>query len=157
MMRMDGAGLVQNDVFAKALRILADPYKCLKNVAINCHPHYRILENCLRKFRTLTNAVTNNTNVLQTPYKCSECVANACRILFTFYSFANTVANNNNVKRNHPHSHGAWKKYVIIGPSLLLKHTPLCCFSEIAIYTIKKDHFTGQTKISRDFNLSVIH
>ena len=69
MMRMDGAGLVQNDVFAKALRMLADPYKCLKNVAIDCHPHNRILENALRMFKTLTNAVTSNTNVLQTPYK----------------------------------------------------------------------------------------
>ena len=69
MMRMDGAGLVQNNVFAKALRMLADPYKCLKNVAIDCHPHYRILENALRMIRTLTNAVVNNTNVLQTPYK----------------------------------------------------------------------------------------
>ena len=68
MMRMDGAGLAQNDVFSKALRMLADPYKCLKNVAIDCHAHYRILENALRMFRTLTNAVTINTNVLQTPY-----------------------------------------------------------------------------------------
>ena len=66
---MNGAGLVQNDVFSKALRMLADPYKFLKNVAIDCHAHYRILENALRMFRTLTNAVTNNTNVLQTPYK----------------------------------------------------------------------------------------
>ena len=41
----DGAGLVQNDVLAKALRMLADPYKCLKNVANDCHPHHRILEN----------------------------------------------------------------------------------------------------------------
>ena len=55
MMRIDGAGLVQNDVFAKALRMLAGPYKCLKNVAIDCHPHYRILVNALRMFRTLTN------------------------------------------------------------------------------------------------------
>ena len=69
MMRMDGAGFVQNDVFAKVLRMLADPYKFLNNVAIDCHAHYRILENDLRMFRTLTNAVTNNTNVLQTPYK----------------------------------------------------------------------------------------
>ena len=69
MMRMDEAGLVQNDVFANALRMLADPYKCLKNVAIDFHPHYRILESALRMFRTLTNAVTNNKNVLQTPYK----------------------------------------------------------------------------------------
>ena len=69
MMRMDGAGIVQNDVIAKALRMLADLYTCLKNVATNCHPDYRILENALRNFRTLTNTVTNNTNVLQTPYK----------------------------------------------------------------------------------------
>ena len=69
MMRMDGAGLVQNDVFAKALRMLADPYKFLMNVAIDCHAHCQILENALRMFQTLTNAVTNNTNVLQTPYK----------------------------------------------------------------------------------------
>ena len=69
MLRMYGAGLVQNDVFAKALRMLADPYKCLKNVAIVCHLHYQILANALRMFRTLTNAVTNNTNVFQTPYK----------------------------------------------------------------------------------------
>ena len=70
MMRMNGAGLVQND-FAKALRMLADPYNFFKNVAIDCHDHYRILENALQMFRTLTNAVrsTNNTNVLQTPYK----------------------------------------------------------------------------------------
>ena len=45
MMRMDGAGLSKNDVFAKALRMLADPYKFLKNVAIDCHAHCRILEN----------------------------------------------------------------------------------------------------------------
>ena len=64
MMRMDRVGLVENDVFAKSLRMLADPYKCLKNVAIDCHPHRRILENDLRM---LTNALTNNANVLQTP------------------------------------------------------------------------------------------
>ena len=69
MMRMYGVVLVQNNVFAKALRMLADPYKCLKNVAMDCNPHYRILESALRMFRTLTNAVTNDTNVLQTPYK----------------------------------------------------------------------------------------
>ena len=67
MMRMDGAGLAQNDVFTKPLRMLADTYNFFKNVAIDCHAHYRILENALRMFRTLTNAVTNNTNVLQTP------------------------------------------------------------------------------------------
>ena len=69
MMRMDRARLVENSVFAKTLRMLADPYKCLKNVAIDCHPYSRILENCLRMLRTLTNAVTNNAKALQTPYK----------------------------------------------------------------------------------------
>ena len=61
--------LVENDVFAKTLRMLADPYKCLRNVATDCLPDYRIRENALRMFRTLTNTVTNNMNVLQTPYK----------------------------------------------------------------------------------------
>ena len=69
MMRMDGAGLVENGVFAKTLRMLADPCKCLKNVANDCHPHCRILGNDLRMLRTLTNAVTNNANALQTPYE----------------------------------------------------------------------------------------
>ena len=95
------AGLVQNDVFAKALRMLADPYKCLKNVAIDCHPHYRILENALRMFRTLTNAVTNNTKHLTNG-------ANVYRMLTEFfsffYSFANIVTNN---IRNHPQCQGA--------------------------------------------------
>ena len=69
MMRMDGVGLVENDVFAKTLRILVDPYKFLKNVANDCHPHRRFLENGLRMLRTLTNAVTKNANALQTPYE----------------------------------------------------------------------------------------
>ena len=56
MMRMDRAGLVENDVFANSLRMLADPYKCLKKAAIDYHPHRRILENALRILRTLTNA-----------------------------------------------------------------------------------------------------
>ena len=38
------------------------------------------------------------------------------------------------------------EKYVIIGPSLLLKHTPLCRFSQIAIYTIKKIILLGKWK-----------
>ena len=63
MMRMEGAGLVEKDVFAKT-----DPYKCLKNVAIDCHQYCRILENGLQMLRALTNAVTNNVNALQTPY-----------------------------------------------------------------------------------------
>ena len=69
MMRMDGAGLVEKDVYAKTLRMPADTYKCLKNVAIDSHPHCRILENGLQMLRTLTNAVTNNANALQTPYE----------------------------------------------------------------------------------------
>ena len=69
MMRMEGAGLVENDVFAKTFRMLADPYKCLKNAAIDCHPHCRILENALRTLRTLTDAVTHKANVLQIPYE----------------------------------------------------------------------------------------
>ena len=70
MMRMDGAGLVENDVFAKTLRMLANPYKYPKNVAIDFHPHCRILKNALRMLRTLTNTVTNNANaLLQTPYE----------------------------------------------------------------------------------------
>ena len=67
MMRMDRAGLVENDVFANSLRMLADPYEFLKKVAIDYHPHLQILENALRISRTLTNAATNNANVLQTP------------------------------------------------------------------------------------------
>ena len=67
MMRMDRVELVENDVFANSFRMLADPYKCLKKVAIDYHPHRRILENALRILRTLTYAATNNANVLQTP------------------------------------------------------------------------------------------
>ena len=57
VMRIDGAGLVENDVIAKTLRMLSDRYKCLKNVAIDCHPHCRIFENALRMLRTLTNVL----------------------------------------------------------------------------------------------------
>ena len=73
MMQMDGAGLAQNDVFAKALRMLADPYKFLKNVAIDCHAHYRFLKmpnECserlqmpLQIIRTSCKHLTNETNV----------------------------------------------------------------------------------------------
>ena len=66
---MDGAGLVDNDMFAKTLRMLADPYKFPKNVAIDFHPHCRIHKIVLRMLRTLTNAVTNNANALQIPYE----------------------------------------------------------------------------------------
>ena len=50
----------------------------------------------------LCESVKNACGSLQMKRMCSECVANACRILFIFYSFANMVANNINVKRNHP-------------------------------------------------------
>ena len=58
----------------------ADPYKFLKNVAIDCHAHYRILENALQMFRTLTNAVTNYeclANTLQMKRMCGECLPNS--------------------------------------------------------------------------------
>ena len=64
--------------------MLADPYKCRKNVAIDYHPHSRILENALRILRTLTNAATNNANVLQTP---SANEANVSRMLAELFSF----------------------------------------------------------------------
>ena len=67
MMRMDGAGLVENSIFAKTLKMLTDAYQCPENVAIDFHPHCRIFKNALRKLRTLTNALTNNANSLQTP------------------------------------------------------------------------------------------
>ena len=69
MMRMDGAGLVENNIFTKTLRMLANPYKYPKNVEIDFHPHCRILKNALRMLRTLTNNVTNNANSLQTHYE----------------------------------------------------------------------------------------
>ena len=70
MMRMDRAGLVENIVFCEFVKNAnADSYKCLKNVAIDNHPHRRILENTLQILRTVTNAATNNANVLQTPGK----------------------------------------------------------------------------------------
>ena len=64
-----GAGLVEIDICTKTLRMLADPDKCLKNVAIDCHPHCRILENAVPMLHTLANAVTNNANVLQIHYE----------------------------------------------------------------------------------------
>ena len=70
MIRMGGAGLV----FAKTLRMLADPYKCLKDVAIDCQPHCRILENAkyecyerlqmpLQIMRTSCKYLTNEATV----------------------------------------------------------------------------------------------
>ena len=74
MMRMDGAGFVQNDVFANAFRMLADPYKFLKNVVIDCHAHYQILANAkyecserlqmpIQIIRTSCKHFTNEANV----------------------------------------------------------------------------------------------
>ena len=66
-------GLVQNDVFAKALRMLAYSYKCLKNVAIDCHPSTEFLKmpnECserlqmpLQIIRTSCKHLTNEVNV----------------------------------------------------------------------------------------------
>ena len=36
-----GAGLVEIDICAETIRMLADPDKC-QDVAIDCHPHCRI-------------------------------------------------------------------------------------------------------------------
>ena len=56
--------------FAKALRMLADPYKCLKNVAIDCRPRYRMPYKCserlqmpLQIIRTPCKHLTNEANV----------------------------------------------------------------------------------------------
>ena len=69
MMRMDGVGLVQKHVFARALRMLADPYKCLKNVAIDCEflkmPYEcsERLQMPLQIIRTSCKHLTNEVNV----------------------------------------------------------------------------------------------
>ena len=70
MMRMDGAGLVQNDVFAKALRMLANPYKFLKNVAIDSAMLLKMPCECserlqmpLQIIRTSCKHLTNEANV----------------------------------------------------------------------------------------------
>ena len=70
MMRMYGAGLVQNDVFAKALRMLADPYKCLRNVAIHTTELLNLSYECserlqmpLQIIRTSCKHLTNEANV----------------------------------------------------------------------------------------------
>ena len=70
-MRLYGAGLVQNDVFAKALRMLADPYKCLKNVAIAIH----------------------TTEFLKMPYECSERLQMPLQIIQTSCKHLTNEAN----------------------------------------------------------------
>ena len=83
--------------------------------------------------------------IMRTPCKHltneAKCVANACPIVFICHLFASKIANNINVNRNRPQCQGAWKNYIITDQSLLLEHTPLCCFSQIAIYIIKKRQF----------------
>ena len=59
MMRLRGAGLVETDVFAKIMRILAESYKCLKNLATDCLSHCRILENALCPYHTTKPISTN--------------------------------------------------------------------------------------------------
>ena len=60
---MDGTGLVENGVFAKTLRMLAGPYKSLKNVAIDSQTHCRILK--------------------KMHYKCCECLQMPLQIMRT--------------------------------------------------------------------------
>ena len=53
MMRMGRGGACRKRcIYKKKLRMLADPYKCLKNVAIDCQPDYRFLANALRMLGT---------------------------------------------------------------------------------------------------------
>ena len=77
-------GLVENDVFAKMLRILADPYnvlRMLRLIAIHTAEFLESVTNC-------TNA-NKFPNVLQTLFERSDYVANACRFLsFVTYSQA---------------------------------------------------------------------
>ena len=131
-MRMDGAGLVEKHVFAKTLRMLAEAYKCLKNVAFDCHPHCRILENGLRMLRTPTNVVTNNANALQTPYELSDCVANACRIVFICHLFACKNSKQYQCKSKSPAMPRGMEKII----SLLIK-----------VYSLKTHHFAVSRKL----------
>ena len=80
MMRMDRAGLVENDVFANSLRMLADPYKCLKKVAIDYHPHRRILENAKYEYY-------ERLQIMRTSYKRFANEANVSRMLAELFSF----------------------------------------------------------------------
>ena len=69
-----------------------------------------------------------------------------------FYSFTNIVANNINVKTNSPTMPWGMEKICHYWSKSTLETHTTFCFSQIVIYTIKKDNFTGQMKISRDFN-----
>ena len=131
MMQMNGVGLAENDPFAKTLRMLADLYKCLKNVATDCQPHCRIVENALRMLRTLTNAVTNNANV-RTKRLCSEC-SPKCFHLSLFIS--KQYSKQYQSKSKSPTMPWGMEKIktLITDSILLLKHTALCCYSQIAI------------------------
>ena len=72
MMRMDGAGLAQNDVFAKALRMLADPSNILR---------------MLRLIAMLT------TEFLKMPYECSERLQMPLQIIRTSCKHLTNEAN----------------------------------------------------------------
>ena len=80
---MDRAGLVENDVFANSLRMLADPYKCLKKVAIDYHPHRRILENAYEYYERLQMPL----QIMRTSYKRLANEANVSRMLAELFSF----------------------------------------------------------------------
>ena len=147
MMRMDGAGLVENDVFAKTLRMLGDPYKCLKNVAIDCHPHCRILENGLRMLRTLKQMPlqimrTPSANTLRMKQLRSECLSNCFHLSLIRKQYSKKYQCTCKSK-----SPAMPKNHIITGPILLLKHTPLCYFSQTAIYIIKKRQFYWANQI----------
>ena len=73
-MRMDGAGLVENYVFAKMLRMLEDLYKCLKNhlglIVIHTaeflkmfYACYECLQMPLQIMRTPSKHLTNEASV----------------------------------------------------------------------------------------------
>ena len=74
-MRMDGAGLVEN-IFTKTLRMLANPYKYPKNVAIDFHPHCRILKNALRMLMPLQIMRTPCKHLIRMKRLRSECLPN---------------------------------------------------------------------------------
>ena len=87
MMRMDRAALIENDVFANSLRMLADPYKCLKKVAIDYHPHRRILENALRILQM-------PLQIMRTSYKrlANEAIVSRMRAeLFSFVTYSQAL------------------------------------------------------------------
>ena len=83
MMRMNRAGLIENNVFANSLRMLADPYKCLKKVAIDYHPHRRFLKMPYEYYERLQMPL----QIMRTSYKCLANEANVSQMLAELFSF----------------------------------------------------------------------